>query len=80
MCKAMLVITQIQGLRSIRGDLSFISHTNPSVSFASSNNKKTIETQGPPGPSDLLFSSCFRVVCHGNKTRRMSVWNNFSNE
>ena len=35
-----------------------VNRTRPKCFIAISNNEKTIETRGPPGPSVLLFSSC----------------------
>lgn len=55
---------------------SYISNTNSSVSLRFQTTRKLLKHEGLR--AQVFY--CFRVVCHGNETRRMSVWNNFSNE
>ena len=55
---------------------SYISNTNSSVSLRFQTTRKLLKHEG-------LWAGVFyrfQVVCHRNETRRMSVWNNFSNE
>ena len=54
----------------------YISNTNSSVSLRFQTTRKLLKHEG----LRARVFYCFRVVCHGNETRRMSVWNNFSNE
>ena len=56
--------------------LSYISNTNSSVSLRFQTTRKLLKHEG----LRARVFYCFRVVCHRNETRRMSVWNNFSNE
>ena len=54
----------------------YISNTNSSVSLRFQTTRKLLKHKG----LRARVFYCFRVVCHRNETRRMSVWNNFSKE
>ena len=62
--------------RSLPEYWCYISNTNSSVSLRFQTTRKLLKHEGLRA---RVFYR-FRVVCHRNETRRMSVWNNFSNE